>query len=455
MKKIIAIMLCLIMVFGMAACAKTELNDVQATVKARKDVALESAKTAQILETSGTEAAAKIAAGEKPYEGQTLVVWTGYEQGTDTLEVADAFIARFEELTGADVQVKHQGRDLMTLLYPALDAGEDIDVFLVGSTIQLNLQMDHALDVNSYVESSDILDRAYPIQMQIIRDTSEDKDIYYGIPTVSSVSLWWYNRDIFEAAGVTEAPATFEEFEAVCDKIVAAGYYPLALDDAYAATTFGSLLGRLVGEDVVAEMTHNGGFSENERFVAACQKIIDWRNKGYFEPNAPSVWPNSQNRIGLMKDTAMVHTGVWLPAEVEAACGEHLNWGSFSMPVDPTCADAKSGVSPSCSVNMINKNCDNADLAWDYIYFMNTGAADKAVTDADDYLTNDMTNEPLPKFEGTQQILMNETGIVNYIGGLHDNADIKTSINEVAVNLMSGKYETGLEAAQAFDAIVN
>ena len=407
------------------------------------------------LENSGTDANDMIEIGEKPYEGETLVVWTNYEPYTATCEVADAWIERFEELSGADVQVVHQGRDLQTLLYPALDAGERIDVFLVGSTIQLNLQKDHALDVTAYIENSDMEDRAYPILMTSIRDVSEDGATYYGIPSVASVNQWWYNKDIFEDVGIIEVPTTIEEFEIVCDDIVAAGYYPIAQDSAYASSVFGMLVGRLVGEDVVAQMTHNGGFASNERFVAACQKIIDWRNKGYFEPDAPNTWPNSQNRMGLMQDTAMIYTGMWLPGEVEAACAERLNWGSFSMPVDPTCEDAKPGVSTSCSVNMINENCDNTDLAWDYIYFMNTGAADKANTDADDYLTNDMTNEPLSRFEGAQQILMNETGNVNYAGGMHDNADIKTSVNEVIVNLMSGKYATGLEAAQAFDALLN
>ena len=310
------------------------------------------------------------------------------------------------------------------------------------------------MDITEYIENSDIQTRSYPIQLKMIRDVSEDGETYHAIPTVSSFNGWWYNKAIFEAAGVTEVPTTIEEFEAVCDKIVAAGYYPLAQDDGYANSTVGYLFGRMVGEDVVAEMTHNGGFSENERFVAACQKLIDWRAKGYFEPNAPAVWPNSQNRIGLMQDTAMVFTGMWVSSEIEDACGEKLDWGCFNFPIDPTCEDAKVGISPSCSCNMINVNCDTPDLAWDYLYFMCTGTADKGITDVDDYMTNDMTNEVLPKFEGAQEVMMTAEDNVNYAGGMHDNPDIKTSINDVALKLISGEYATGEEAAAAFDALV-
>jgi len=454
MKKIIALTLCLLMVFGMVACGNTAApNAVEQEKEELAAAGKDAAAEAQIRTGSGTAQAEAMANGERPYEGQTLVVWTGFEQGTEVLEVADAWIARFEELSGADIQVVHRGRDLQTLLYPALDAGEKIDVFQVGSTIQLGLQKDHALDLTDYIEGSDIADRAYPVLMKQILDYGEDGN-YYAIPTLSSMNAWWYNQDIFDEAGITEVPTTIEEFEACCDAIVEAGYYPMAADTAYSTGTVGPLVGRMVGEDIVAKMTIEGGFAENEDFVAACQKIIDWRNKGYFEPEAPGVWPASQNRIGLMKDTAMVYTGSWVTAEVEAACEEKLNWGSFPYPVDANSKNGTEGVAVSCTCVMINEECEVPDLAWDYMYFMYTADADKAITDVNNYLIDDRTMDPLPKFEGTQDAMETAADYVDGSGCLHANVDIKTSVNEVCTNLLSGKYATGLEAAKAFDALV-
>jgi len=406
------------------------------------------------LAYSGTDAADKIANGELPYEGQTLTVWTGYAQDTDAVRVADDWIERFEELTGAEIEVKHWGTDLQTMLYPALDAGQDIDVFLVGSTIQLDLQKGHALDLTDYVENSDIRDRSYPILLDVIQSVSNNGRSYYAIPTNSSFSSFWYNKDIFADAGITQMPETIEEFEAACDAIVAAGYYPMALDSAYAASTFGALVERMVGEEIVGDLTMNGGFAENERFVAACQKVIDWKAKGYFEPDAPAIWPSSQNRLGLEQDTAMVYTGMWLPDEVDAMTGSALNWGCFKFPYDPTCADGTYGASVSCSCNMINKNTETPDLAWDFMYFMNTGDANKSITDAEGDLVDDMTQDALPTFEGAKEIMLTTTEVVNYAGGLHDNVDIKVSISQVVTDLYAGNYSTGLAAAQAFDALV-
>ena len=392
----------------------------------------------------------------KKEEPVDLVVWTAYAEGTPSYEVAVQKIAEFEESRGVNLEVKHYGSDLATVLYTALDSGERIDVFPLGSTIQLNGQFDHTMDITEYVENSDIKDRSYPIQLQCIKETSPDGNAYHAIPTLSSFGAYWYNKDAFAAAGVDgiSPNPTFEEFEAVCDKLVAAGYSPIALDSAYAGSTFGILCGRLVGEEAVGKMVFEGGFSENERFVALCQRMIDWVNKGYFDPTAPAEFPASQNKIGLTGEVVMVSCGLWVSGEIEEMTGAEINWGSFSYPIDPDFEEGTRGASVSSTCNCINVNCENPDLAWDYIYYMSTGEVNKAITDADVYLVDDRTMEPLPRFADAQTILEGITESINYAGGLHNNADIKTSVNDVVIQLFSGEFATGEEAAAAFDALI-
>lgn len=387
-----------------------------------------------------------------------LVVWTAYEEGTPSYEAAVEQIEKFEESRGVDIEVVHYGRDLQTVLYAALDADERVDVFPVGSTIQLNSQYDHTLDLTEYLENSDMREHSYPILLQTISEVSVEKGDgegkYHAIPTLSSFGAYWYNKEAFEKAGVTESPVTIEEFEAVCDKLVAAGYAPIALDAAYAPTTFGIYCGRLVGEEAIGDMIANGGFAENERFVDLCQRMIDWKNKGYFDPNAPAEFPASQNKIGLTGEVVMVSCGLWVSGEIEEMTGAEIEWGAFPYPIDPDFENGTTGASVSCTCNCINLNCANPDLAWDYITYMATGEANKAITDADVYLVDDMQMEPLPRFAEAQGIIATIDENINYAGGLHNNPDIKTSINDVAVQLFSGAFATGEEAAAAFDAVV-
>jgi len=433
------------MICGIAACGSEELAvPVEET-------------SAEVTETTEETVEETVEEGEKPFAGQELNVWTAYVEGTPSWEAANEYIAKFEEKTGAKINVSHYGRDLATILPAALGAGEAVDVYSLGSTLQLGANFEYTMDLTSYVESSDIMDRAYPIHMDQIQRVSEN-GAYHAIPTLSSFGAFWYNKEAFENAGITEVPAvpTIEEFEAICDQLVEAGYSPIALDSAYAGSTFGIFCGRMVGEEAIKDMVFNGGFADNERFVDLCQRIIDWKSKGYFDPNAPAEFPASQNRIGLVGDVVMVSCGLWVSGEIEEMTGTELEWGTFLYPVDPSFDEGTVGASVSCTCNCINANIapEKADLAWEYMYYMATGEANKAITDADVYLVDDRTMEPLPRFAEAKEVLEGITQQVDYAGGLHANADIKTSINDIVIQLYAGEFATGEEAAAAFDALV-
>ena len=149
----------------------------------------------------------------------------------------------------------------------------------------------------------------------------------------------------------------------------------------------------------------------------------------------------------------MVFTGAWLPGEIEKMTGADLDWGCFKFPYEPTGLGTYS-TTCSCTCNCINVNCENPDLAWEYLYYMCTGEVDKAITDADGYLVNDRTMEPAPTFVEAKVLLENTTEVMDYSAGLHANADIKTSVNDVVVGLYAGNYATGEDAAAAFEALV-
>ncbi|MBP3634364.1 MAG: extracellular solute-binding protein [Oscillospiraceae bacterium] len=394
-----------------------------------------------------------VGCGKKADEEVDLVVWTNKAEGTPAYDVTVEMIEKFEESRGVNLEVQHYGSDLGTILGTALESGERVDVFALGSQQQLAANIKYTMDITNYVTESDVLDRAYPICMDIIMDQSENDAEYHAIPTTSSFNSFWYNKAAFEAAGITENPTTIEEFEAVCDALVAAGYNPIAQDAGYIISLFGALVERYVGEATATELTLNGGFAENENFIAACDKILEWVDKGYFDPDSPSEWPASQNKIGLTEENVMVYCGAWVSGEIEEMTGAELEWGCFKFPELPG-GPGTYGTSVSCTCNCINVNCENPDLAWDYLYYMCTGEVDKAITDADVYLVDDRTQEALPRFADAREIMESTETNMNYAGGLHSNADIKTSMNDTVIGLYTGKYADGLAAAQAFDALL-
>lgn len=428
MKKMIALTLCLMMVVScLVGCAEQK------------------AAQENIEKTETTEETAL------PYAGQELNVWTDYVIGTPMCDTVDEYVDKFEEMTGATVNITHYGADLGSILYTALEGGEDIDVFPVGN-VQLSSRQHLTMDLTDRILASDVKERSYPVLMDLIETAAGDGTLR-GIPTSSSFNAFWYNKEAFEAAGIEKNPETMEEFEAACDALVEAGYRPIALDSAYAIQYFGTHMERILGQEAVGELVFNGGFSENQAFVDGCQQLIDWVNKGYFDASAPAEWPASQNKIGLTEECVMVYAGSWIPGEIEEMTGADMEWGCFKYPYVPDGAGTY-GATVSCSAQCINANCETPDLAWEYIYYMNTGDVNKAITDADMILVDDMTMEALPTYEEAKEVLKATTDVTHYAGGMHDNADIKTSVNDLIVELYAGKFATGAEAAAAFDALV-
>ena len=439
MKKFLALLLALLMAATLfVGCAKEETG-TEKTDTEKSDT---------------TDTADEVVEGDQRYAGVKLIYWDGTNEGTADYDATVANIEKWEAMTGAEVEYHAYGADLNTLLPTTLEAGEPLDVYTLGSVIQASSNLQYSLDITEYVEATDMIERGYPVFWDQIRNWIEGADgRIYGVPTTPSFTSFWYNKAAFDAAGIEGTPATIEEFEDACDKLIAAGYHPIALDSAYAMSYFGVHIQAYVGEETVEDLVVNGGWAENEDAVRAFQKIIDWVDAGYFDPNSPSEWPASQNMIGLDESNAMVYSGIWIPGEVEEMTGADLDWGCFLY---PAVTDGKGvyGTSLSNGVMTINKNCENPDAAFDFIYFMKTGEPDQLYSDAARYIPCDSTNTPLSDFDGAMELLSSVEAPINYAGGLLANPDIKTSVTDTIIQLYSGEFADGMEAAQAFDALV-
>ena len=53
--------------------------------------------------------------------------------------------------------------------------------------------------------------------------------VQYGIPWDMGMIGFWYNKDLFQQAGITTPPATWDEYLAAIPKLKAVGVAPLAI----------------------------------------------------------------------------------------------------------------------------------------------------------------------------------------------------------------------------------
>ena len=438
MKKLIAMLLALVMILGLAACGAKEEAAVPTETEAAAPTETEASAPVE------TEAALA-------YEGVTLTYWTRLTDGTPQAETLKELAAEFTANTGAVLDIKFNGADHATLLQTALESKENIDIFDIASVTALanNNLTPYCYDLTEMAEAVDYTAKTYPLYIEKIIETS---GYLSGVVADPSINGIWYNEAIFADCGITAVPSTIEELEAACDAMLAKGYSPWALDSGYSNFNFGVHLERYTGEEVAKELSLNGGWSENEKAVEAAQVLVDWVNKGYYVDGAPDEWPNSQNKMGLTEDVAMIYCGSWIGAEIENNTGADIDWGYMPYPAEPT-GDGTDDCHVYSALISINAESANPQAAFDFLMYIKAGDGDQRYSDAAGLPPCDISNEELPDFTNVKQSILDAEVSVDANGGCLANADMKAAIKEVIVNIFSGKYASGAEAMAAMDEL--
>lgn len=450
-KKIVS----LLMTAAMAAtllvgCGGSEPAPAESSAPAESAPAESSAPaetTAETTAESAVETTGDTAMAD--YSGVELTMWSMWSnnepQGIVLQEAADAF----KEKTGATVNIEWKGRDIKTIIATALEAGEKIDIFEEDYSRIGKTYAPFCLDLTEMAKAANYDAQSF----KCFNDQAvEWSGFLSSIAEQPQVGGIFYNKDIFEASGITTLPATWEEFLTACKAMVDAGYEPMALDGAYADFFLGYHLSRHVGQDVLSELSVNGGWAENEQIIKGAQELIDFVNDGYLADGAPDEYPASQNKIGLTEKVAMVVCANYVCAEVNNNTQTEINWGLMNYPSVEGGADASNAYAGANSL-AIPKNSENAQAAFDFIMFLTSGEFDQKMADSANQIPADPRNTAPAMMDGTVETLNATTSPLSWNMGLSDNSDLAPSIKDVAIGLFEGRYATGEEFAKAMDAL--
>jgi len=108
---------------------------------------------------------------------------------------------------------------------------------------------------------------------------------YYGLPQNTNTQVLLWNKGVYEAAGLSEPPATMEEFaDVVCTLTKGEEQYGYALGGTYfwaPAPIFYTMGGQIVDE----EITTASGYINGAESVAAFTLLTDLYNEGCISPN--------------------------------------------------------------------------------------------------------------------------------------------------------------------------
>ncbi|GIQ68224.1 carbohydrate ABC transporter substrate-binding protein [Xylanibacillus composti] len=159
---------------------------------------------------------ANTAGQEKKNVKLSILAWNNE---TEMKPVLDGFTAKYPHIT-FDFQFAPPVKDYIAKLQTMLLTDTATDIFIIAAENR-NEVIDggHALDLTDYPFMEVMLDSNKPMLSKDGRT--------YAFTNNGWVGGWFYNKKLFEEAGIEEMPETWDEFVAICLQLKEAGITPL------------------------------------------------------------------------------------------------------------------------------------------------------------------------------------------------------------------------------------
>ena len=250
--------------------------------------------------------------------------------------VIDGAVERFKRAhPGVEVEVSRIENDAFKIkLAVAMTAGSPPDVFYTwgGGVLADDAAAGRILKLDGLIPAAH-LEALNPAALEFCRSGGG----LYGLPADVAAVVFWYNKDIFAANGLTP-PATYKELLAVCDKIKAAGVTPISLGNSKAwpgAFFFSYLSMRMGGAEPFSEALarKQGPGFEHESFIRAGSMITELADSGYLTKGFNGIDYQRARDLFLEGRAAMMLMGSWILADARKKEGFLGNMGCFAFPV--------------------------------------------------------------------------------------------------------------------------
>lgn len=282
---------------------------------------------------SGTETANAAATDWAAVEpAETVSFWTNHPGGSQ--EIEKALIAEFTAETGIEVEHVTAGanyEEVSQKFQTAQNSGDSGDLVVMSdATWFTNHVNDSLLPVDDVMASIDADTSTY--NKTLFDDYLYEGD-HFAVPYARSTTIYYYNKDHYEQAGITEAPTTWDEVKTNSEKLVDSGVTNVAFSFPSANDYPAWMMNNLI-------WSYGGGWSDewdgsavtSDGTVEAVQFAQDAVKDGWadvssgtpaddFSAGATSQFIGSTGSLGGVTDTATFEVGVAFlpggPAEQE------------------------------------------------------------------------------------------------------------------------------------------
>ncbi|QJW35620.1 extracellular solute-binding protein [Cellulosimicrobium protaetiae] len=355
-------------------------------------------------------------------------------------------VAAFEEANpGVTIEIQAiQNEDMDGKLQTALNSGDAPDIFMARGGGKL-------ADVVEAGQAKDLTDLIDPAVKEAVGGslsamTVDDK--VYGVPVSILPGGLFYSADLFEAAGVTENPATIPDLEAANEKLRASGVAPIALGakDAWPAAHWYYFFAlRYCSQDTMNEAASTRTF-DAPCWTEAGEALADFAatepfNEGFLTTSAQQ---GAGSSAGLLANhqAAMELMGAWDPGVIASLTPDgqplpDLQWFPFPEVED---GEGEPGAMMG-GVDGYSCSADAPDECADFLNFALSKESQEAYADAFQTLPASSEAQGVVTDPALVSILeaYNEAPYVSVWLDTLYGQNIGNALNTAVVNLLAGQ----------------
>jgi len=308
-------------------------------------VGLMAAAMASTMLTMGAGAEEAKNIPELTTEPLTITLWDiATEDPTKSIQegAVQRFMADYPNITVNQVHQQNDNYKQQLIVAMAAKEAPDMYIHWGGGPMAEYYKSGFVNDITDLFNTYDHPDF---IDAAVAQSTYDGKVLAIPFGGLSGCDIF-YNKTIFAEVGV-EVPQTIDELEAVCDKLIEAGYVPFSLANGSKWTGsmyFMYLVARHSGNDEFNAAYDGTGSFTSDAFIYAGEKIQEWVQKGYFNDGFNSlVTDNGEDRALMYNNTcAMMLHGSWQARSFDT---DNHDWyveniGVFRFPEDAAAKEA-------------------------------------------------------------------------------------------------------------------
>ncbi|HEY8463111.1 MAG TPA: extracellular solute-binding protein [Bacillota bacterium] len=266
-----------------------------------------------------------------------ITIWTINQPGVDPIgNWMERKIRQFEKVNPR-IRVEHcfwENQSYKTKLKVAMFSGEGPDIFFNWGGESQFIYVRAGL---LYDLTNDLGKNKWGLSQRLFASHSYRGKIY-GIPIFPTVSVVWYNKEIFKKHG-WKTPLTWQEFLALCHRIKAQGYTPIAMGGQESWTIlhpYMYIVNRTVGRKRYLLAKNRQIPFTHPDFVKALQILQDLASKGYFPTEVLSLNYMDASQMMIHEKAAMMISGNWEYVHLTNQLRQDLNkWDFFLFPIFP------------------------------------------------------------------------------------------------------------------------